>query len=106
MCKEGDALFIFRLIRTDNVACFQQGTVIGDKIGILVGNRSTELLQLSGKIVAAGHMPFAVGHTRSEIDLFFYILIGTVGIELRCLYGGYGLFRHFACFILVAARRK
>src|SRR3712207_7676031 len=81
MGKERDSLFSLGLVRTDDVARLQQSAVVSNKVGVLVGYLRAKLLQPAGQIVAASHMPFGIGHARTEIHLTLYVQIGAIRIE-------------------------
>lgn len=85
MGTEQDAFLVFRSVGTDDVAGLQNRAVVGNEVGILVIDLSSEAFQLLGQVIAAGTVGCRVGYTRSEVGLVLYILIGTVGIEGRHL---------------------
>ena len=104
MRKKDDTLFRIRLVGTDNIACFQQRTVVSRKVYILAGDFSTEFRQFICQVISTFYMCFRIGNAWAEVHLCFHILISTVRIELRNIDNTFcGRLRTIACLLGVVA---
>ena len=81
MGKQHDALAVLGLKAAHDVACLEQGAVVGRQLCPLVVHGGPQLLQTGGQIVAAGPVCGRVGHTGSEGHLCGHVAVGAVGIE-------------------------
>ena len=87
--EEDDAFSGVGLVGAYDVACFQQGTVVGGEVYILVGDLGAEPGELVCQIVSTVDVGFRVGNARAEVHLCLHVLIGAVGIELRDVDDGF-----------------
>ena len=84
MRTKHDAFFAFGLIGSDDIPCFQYGSVPSYEVCTLVINLGSKLFQLLSQILSAFFMCFCIRHSRTEIRLCPDVCISTVCIEFGC----------------------